>query len=347
MIKHWLLFFALLFLMVACGKSSSEMKVINECEHIGKLQATVHKVAPVILSPFSICITHDKLVIYEHKKDTLFDVFDLNSCQYLYSDGIRGNGPNEFLTIAPRFFEPTEKGFKVLFAETNEIKEYAVTPHEILFLEKDKLELERNGLNGVMNLGDNQYAMWGDLNAAEEYEILDNNQGESILIGEYPDWAHLDFKENVQKYMAYLKNGVAHPNGTVFASFYFNFKRARFYTAQGMLQKDIFLHIEPFEQPFTDNQKEQIVYYYATPVADENYIYVLCANKNRNEYFDKYPELQVWNWEGDILGIYPLDRNLSMIALDKKRNKIYGVDSLVEDEIYEYDISQLGYKQKK
>lgn len=27
-------------------------------------------------------------------------------------------------------------------------------------------------LNGVMNLGDNQYAMWGDFNAAEEYETM-------------------------------------------------------------------------------------------------------------------------------------------------------------------------------
>lgn len=340
MIKHLLLLGLPLFLLIACGKSSSELKVINECEHMGILQAKIHKVDPVILSPFSVCITNDKLVIFENKKDTLFDIFDLNTCQYLYSDGIRGSGPDEFLTVAPRFFEPTEKGFKVLFAETNEIKEYAVTSNEILFLEKNKLKMERYGLNGVMNLGDNKYVMWGDFNASEEYEILDNNQGESVLTGEYPNWTNLDFKENMQKYMTYLKNGVVHPDGIAFVSFYFNFKRARFYTGKGILQKDILLNVEPLEETFTDNTKEQIVYYYSSPVADENCIYVLCANKNRNEYFDKFPELQVWNWEGDILGIYKLDRNLSMIALDKKQNKIYGVDSYVEDEIYEYDISK-------
>lgn len=340
MIKHLLLFWSLLFLMIACGKPSSELKIINKCEHVGILHAKIHKVDPVILSPFSVCITDDKLVIFENKKDTLFDIFDLNTCQYLYSDGIRGNGPNEFLTIAPRFFEPTEKGFKVLFAETNEVGEYIVSSNAILLKKKDKLKIDRRGLNGVMDLGNNKYIMWGDFNAFKEYELLDNTLGESVLIGEYPNWTNVDFKENIQKYMAYLKNGVMHPDGTAFVSFYFNFKRARFYNYKGILQKDILLNVEPLEQTFTDNTEEQIVYYYSSPVADESCIYVLCANKNRSEYFDKYPELQVWNWEGDILGIYKLDKNLSMIVLDKKRNKIYGVDSYVEDEIYEYDISR-------
>ncbi len=52
----------------------------------------------------------------------------------------------------------------------------------------------------------------------------------------------------------------------------------------------------------------------------------------------KMPELQIWDWEGNLISRHQCDKNISMITLDKKRNKIYAVDYYIEDEIYEYDL---------
>lgn len=53
------------------------------------------------------------------------------------------------------------------------------------------------------------------------------------------------------------------------------------------------------------------------------------------------PELQIWNWDGNLISRHQCDKNISMITLDKKRNKIYALDYYVEDEIYEYDLNQI------
>ena len=53
------------------------------------------------------------------------------------------------------------------------------------------------------------------------------------------------------------------------------------------------------------------------------------------------PELQIWDWSGNLISRHQCDKNISMITLDKSRNKIYALDYYVENEIYEYDLSQI------
>ena len=324
--------------MNGCSQSSSQLTYIKEIKIGTQLNAITHKIPPVLLSPFSLCVTNDKLVVLESKSDTLFKVFNVNNFQHIYNAGTRGGGPNEFLTIAPHYFLPTDKGFKVLFTETNDINEYAVTDSEITLEKTNNLKIERKGLNGLSYLNNEKYIMTSDFNSDHEYEILNNASGEISSMGKYPEDSQTADKKGIERYTSYLKNGVAHPTGAYFASFYLNFKRMKIYDANGNMKKDVILKIEPYNSNISDEIKESMVYYYTSPAADDKYIYVLCANKNRNDYFKKMPELQIWDWEGNLISRHQCDKNISMITLDKKRNKIYAVDYYIEDEIYEYDL---------
>ncbi|WP_278706107.1 BF3164 family lipoprotein [Parabacteroides goldsteinii] len=339
--KYYILILSIIFLLNGCNKSSSNITYITECEAGNQLNSVTHEVPPIILSPFSLCVTNDKLVILESKSDTIFNVFNIKNFQHIYNDGIKGGGPNEFLTIAPHYFSPTNKGFKVLFAETNDINEYAVTNSGITFEKKDNLKIERKGLNGLTFLDDEKYIITSDFNSDHEYEILDNSSGEITKMGIYPEETKNTSINDIERYTLYLKNGVSHPSGKYFASFYLNFKRMRIYDKKGNIIKDIILKIEPYNSNINDEINDRIVYYYTSPIADNKYIYVLCANKNRNNYFNKMPELQIWDWSGNLISRHQCDKNISMITLDKSRNKIYALDYYVENEIYEYDLSQI------
>ncbi len=339
--RYCILISVITFLLNGCSPSSSNLTYIEESKKGTQLESVTHKVPPILLSPFSLCVTNEKLVVMESKSDTLFNVFNINNFQHIYNDGVRGGGPNEFMTIAPHYFLPTDKGFKVLFAETNDINEYTVTESKIILEKKDNLKIERKGINGLTFFKDEQYIMTSNFNSDHEYEILDNKNGQITEMGLYPKETNDTSLKDIGRYTLYLKNGVAHPNGTYFASFYLNFKRMRIYDKKGNMIKDVILKIEPYNSNTTDEINDRLVYYYTTPVADNKYIYILCANKSRNDYFKIMPELQIWNWDGNLISRHQCDKNISMITFDKKRNKIYALDYYVEDEIYEYDLNQI------
>lgn len=70
-------------------------------------------------------VTGDLLVAYEETRDTLFSFWQLPDCRYLFRAGIRGNGPDDLLTL-DRTFRTTEEGFTVFELETGRMKEIAV-----------------------------------------------------------------------------------------------------------------------------------------------------------------------------------------------------------------------------
>ena len=82
-------------------------------------------VPPVILSATRMFIAHDMLVIYEQQKDTLFSFWKLPQCQYLFSAGSKGEGPDELLLL-DRVFVETANGFKTFELPSNKIKDLKI-----------------------------------------------------------------------------------------------------------------------------------------------------------------------------------------------------------------------------
>ena len=114
-------------------------------------------------------IAHDMLVIYEQQKDTLFSFWKLPQCQYLFSAGSKGEGPDELLLL-DRVFVETANGFKTFELPSNKIKDLKIdiVGDGRLKLYADKrLAIDQIPLNRFTFLSDSSYCF---LSNNEEYE---------------------------------------------------------------------------------------------------------------------------------------------------------------------------------
>lgn len=55
-------------------------------------------------------------MVFQSKKDSLFDVFALPNCNYLFSTGRKGQGPDEFIFPIGKTIQTNDSGFTILDA---------------------------------------------------------------------------------------------------------------------------------------------------------------------------------------------------------------------------------------
>ena len=151
---------------------------------------------------------------------------------------------------------------------------------------------------------------------------------------EYPHWQ--DIPKEIPAFMTYARTCVPHPDGKRFAAFYSRFKRWRLFDASLNLISEVDVRIDPYEADAALEVAEQPIYYIGQPYATDEYIYVLCSNKNTSK--DGRSELQVWDWEGNAVACYTFDRRLSLMAICEKYGRIYAIDNQVEDQMFVYDL---------
>jgi hypothetical protein len=308
----------------------------------GELTASVHKIPISILLPRFMLIANDELFVYKEKEDKFFEIFHLPDCNYLCSAGDRGQGPNDFLFLDTRSFQPTENGFKALEAGTNQYKTVVFENNQLSVSRKEMVFNDHPSHNGFYPLADSIYLTFGDVMESNEYALYDKKTGILANIGDYPQWIPTQIIEQSQMLFTYVKNCVVHPKGKKFATFYARFKRIRIYDNSLTVLHDIEVKTEPYSVNTEIEEVMQWEYYIGQPQVIGNYIYVLCSNSTENN--SEAPnacELQVWDWKGNSIACYHLDRKISLMALSEKQGKIYALDKSVDDELYIYDIPKL------
>lgn len=305
-----------------------------------ELKADVRKIDKPIFISRVMFVSNDYLYLYKEKDSTLFDIFKLPSCIYYSSTGIIGGGPDDFMLLDPRSFQPTEHGFKVMEAGTHILKS-VILDDKVLKNEKTERILEgRDAINGFYPLNNETYLSLGSINSEFEFRFINHRSGECIEFGEYPVWTEINVEQPFQRFMTYLKSCVVHSESGRFAVFYARFKRFRIYSNKGKLLKDINVKVDPYSSDIEADFMEQMSYYMGQPVAIGNCIYALCGNRKENDLTVSNPknELQVWDWEGNPIACYQLDKRVSSFAISEKYNKMYAFDGLTENEIYIYDL---------
>jgi hypothetical protein len=178
-----------------------------------------------------------------------------------------------------------------------------------------------------------------------EYYLYNKKNNSLDKRGTCPKWIKEQQKEQSQQFMNYIKTCVVHPNGKRFMAFYGRFKRIRIYDNEVNMLKEINVNIDPFNSGNQETANLKYEYYIGSPQAIGDYVYVLCSNTNVSEpnYNSHFSEIQVWDWEGNPIVCYKLDRKISMFALSKKFDKIFALNKLNDDELYIYDISSIKY----
>jgi hypothetical protein len=331
---RWLLIGLPVFLF-ACNLNVSETNmVITEFPEKKEIKTSVIQTEPVILAPDEMFIMNDRIWIFQNKKDTLFDVFDLPDCNYLFSTGMKGQGPNEFIFPTGKTIQADKEGFTIL--DMNVMKTVTLQTDNSLHTVKSGKIFDQFPVNGFIKLNDSLFCAFADCATGTagsyEYQLKNLSKEGEIKFSEYPDLTGKKFEgdERCQIYYKYL---VANPSERRFAAFYSFFKFFRIYSYEGKLEREIQVKTLPFQSGDVENWEERKLYY-GRPFATERYIYALCSAN----------EMQVWDWNGNPIIQYDLDKDFFAFAVSEKYKKVYLVcaEETDSDKIYALDLSHLN-----
>lgn len=279
---------------------------------------------PVLLSVTRLFTIKDQMVAYQERNDTLFSFWKLPECQLLYSAGIRGEGPDEFLMLE-RNFQETTQGFRTFELQTNRIKDVRITEEGNLNVISDyQLPTNLSPLNRFLFLADSTYC-FVSTDDAYEFTLL-KKDGTTHNFGAYPTHLLKEDTDTPNRFV-YNKLTVAHPSGDKFAAFYAYTGLVRIYSYTGELLKETLL---PTKE--TTEKDEKTIYYHLFPYATDQYIYIL----NQQEDIQT---LEKWNWEGELISRYALNHPVSSFVIDKEEKRMYAVSKEREDCIYIYQIN--------
>jgi hypothetical protein len=339
----YLLPLSLTLILYSCSNNERKVSVVTAFENSGVLLSRIHKTSVPVLLPRSMFISNNKLFIYKEKENKLFHIFNLPDLTYICEAGDRGQGPNDFGVLDTRSFHFCQEGFNVLEAGSNILKTVIFKDDNLFVTHSERMLVSNISTNGFYPLADNVYLTLGTLVDVNEYNLFDKKTKTVAKTGDYPQWTlkHVDQPHEV--FVTYLKSCAVHPDGKRFASFYGRFKRLRIYDNSASLLHDIDVRIEPYSEDIEEDIKQQYIYYIGQPYATSDHIYALCLNAKGNDRETANAcELHVWNWEGKPIGCYKFDRRITLMALNEKQDKIYGLNHLIDNEIYIYDIPHLN-----
>ena len=279
-------------------------------------------IPPKLLSVTRLFIAHDMLIAFEQRKDTLFSFWKLPECRYLFSAGIKGQGPDDFLTLDKVFVE-TVNGFKTFELSSNKVKEIKIdTIGGFKLLVEQRLNIDQMPLNRFTFLSDSSYCFLSD-NDNYEYTLLDKEH-HLRSFSPYPKVLYKE-KDESNSYL-YNKLLVSRPDGERFATFYAYVKMLRIYNKSGEMLKEVVMK-EPVK---TAGNEERTVY-----SATNQCIYVL----NNESELQKC--LEVWSWDGTPITRYLLDKKINAFVISEKYNMIYAIDRDVDNVIYTYKINPM------
>lgn len=302
--------------LAGCGKQGRGQVKIPA---ITPLHADSIEVPPVLLSVTSLfMVGDDTLGVYQRSDDTLFTFWKLPECKFLFKAGIRGQGPNDFLEL-DKTVQGREGGFKTFEIAPGRVKEVAIEGNALVTKNVRKPDVNQQ-MNRFIFLADDAYCFF--LMEGDSEFALYNERNGLTPFGQYPDL--ITKKPNELDVFAYNKVTVAHPEGNRFAAFYAYLKMCRIYGKDGALLKEVLL-----DGPVELENGRRKMYYSSAPYAMGEYIYIMAHDTDETI-------LEVWNWDGEMVERYSLDKKVNQIMV--YGNRIYGFSRTNESVVYTFEM---------
>ena len=307
-----------LIVLISCLYScqlSIEKTEISEFPLRQEIRPSVVLTEPVILYPDAMFIMNDQMWVFQGKKDTIFDVFDIQTCKYLFSTGTKGRGPEDFLSPVGQTIQAENVFFTIL--DHNNLKTVVWQPDFGLHTVSVQKTFDLSPINGFIKLNDTLFCAFADCATRStsdfEFQLKNIHDNSIIKFSTYPEYLakrKFDQETRCQIYYKYL---VANPVKRKFAAFYSRYKVFRLFSYEGILEKEIHVNIPPFQIRDVENSEKRI-FFYARVVSTDQYIYAYCASNK---------EIQVWDWDGNPIIVYSLDRDYFRFTVSEEHKKIY------------------------
>jgi len=316
--KKYLLLIAMFFLL-------------SNCDSIGRNRH--HVASNISLTADSIKINYllnlnqifcikDFLIIESDNTADLYYFFTLPEMQFAFSFGNKGQGPDEFLFNHGLIESPSSNAFFIADNGNKEIRKFEIGDSitEIKsFSLKDMNKMIPNDIHFM---------------SSEIFCFQNRTPGKTII--ESWDFAH---NEQSQYYDLSQNSNSILDDGLLSSSM------NRIVYAYSYQDRISILHegkqVDIRNQPITVNE-QKMTHYYAGVQSDEKYIVVLYIGASEEEILSNLEhfvsKVHIYNWEGDFLCSFELDRFISKFSIDFKQMKMYSYSPLNEDYIYTYNI---------
>lgn len=319
-----------------CSCSAEKNGTFNEYADFkdkAELKADRIEVPPVLLYPRSVYLLNDKLVVLNEKTDTVFSVYNLPECSYWGQFGQKGQGPEDFnlpLIYAVR----TENDSFSLF-DSDCLKTIVFEDNRFSVF-SSKFPVENFVINNLVYLKDGSYVCSAGFESEYElrYIFKDGTYKES---GAYPEKSEGRFENVLSRNQAYSNIIVAKPDGSRLALVYQFIRRNRIYDDSGNLLSDNVMTLEPGSSEPALNDDERCIHAIAV-YATDRYFYTLNLDMTAQELgtANKFPNIQVFDWNGTPVKQLYLDCYISSFVVDETNQILYGVFAEDDSHIYKF-----------
>lgn len=155
--------------------------------------------------------------------------------------------------------------------------------------------------------------------------------------GAYPEKSEGRFENVLSRNQAYSNIIVAKPDGSRLALVYQFIRRNRIYDDSGNLLSDNVMTLEPGSSEPALNDDERCIHAIAV-YATDRYFYTLNLDMTAQELgtANKFPNIQVFDWNGTPVKQLYLDYYISSFVVDETNQIIYGVFAEDDSHIYKF-----------
>ena len=320
------------------GETRVEWDDFSVVELTGKLLSFDEE----IMNPYHLTVRDSFLLTMNQNTEKVCHVFNLNTKKKVCEQIMMGQGPNDM--IHP-FFVETEDSFMLYAPMTSSLFIYSIDNFvkDVNSVPTAKKKLSETAFFGELSmLGENFVGVSGRPDSP--YYVFDSNGNKIHSLGEYP--VGPEKYSELEKVDAY--NGILASNKKDRVAICRMFTDLiDFYDESGILIKRIY-GPEHFYTPFIEFNDGTFMgsqpdgkYYrdaFYSPFGTTEYLYVLFNGKfvTKPGYNLLAENILVFDWDGNPIRCYKLDRGVNRIFVDTKKNKIYGISNKPEYHIVEF-----------
>ncbi|MFK8163012.1 MAG: BF3164 family lipoprotein [Lewinella sp.] len=316
---------------------------------IDSLNGVPVSTSSLILAPDKIFILRDKLIIFDKKTDKVFNVFNIyENLEFVNSWGLIGEGAEDTFEYIDRNSMSVFHG-ELGFLAYPEYHFYNIDDAGV-FTKKNSCNLifVNGDINRMVPLGTDKFIM-------QPFPFLGIESPEFVVpecgplpqvvdsIGSFPNADKISFSSLDEIQYFYLKSAAVHPDNGTLMAFYRYLDKVVLYSEGGQLLSENSVSNRKMNEVRGPDRRVYFMEAYSTG----NFVYVLYLDKTDFELGQSFSsintELQVWDWEGELVARFTLDGPIFTFAVDQENNTVYGLQYSEEEPIVRFDLPDLLY----
>lgn len=330
-------FYLIFIILISCNQRENANKInIQEIIITDTLSAKVKEVDTRLLIPIKSLVVGDKFVVYDRIEDDMFKVFQLPELNYLYSFGKIGKGPNEFIRIPDSGINEYKN--KLIIIDNIKYNEFEINSKGFKKTNSFILKMDILGIDNFQLVSDSSYIYDNkSCDNNKEYNLVGLKDKKLIKqFGNYPKFSKQIKRCDDIKICGVKINTARQSDGRI-AALYLFMNKIKIFDNAGDLITEVTIGKE---QSLSKVPDENSKLHRISVCSDEKHIYVLYAGVSEEQAIQQEfnTKFEIWNWEGELLKAFVLDKSILSFDVSVKYNRIYGTSLNDINHIYEYII---------